>query len=72
MRDSWKTGRFWFNYAARKGFEVNSVYWNALHDDDGVGVELLDDKARTEVEAFIQTKIIQLKAYKEECDARFS
>lgn len=27
MRDSWRTGRFWFNYAARKSFEVDAIYW---------------------------------------------
>ncbi|CAG7918904.1 unnamed protein product [Penicillium olsonii] len=51
MRDSWRTGRFWF---------------------DGAGVELLDDKARAEMEPFTQLKMEQLKAYKEECTARFS
>ena len=71
MRDSWRTGRFWFDYAARKSFEVDAVYWAALHNG-GAGVELLDDKARAEMESFIQTKMEQLKAYKEECTARFS
>jgi hypothetical protein len=71
MRDSWRTGRFWFDYAARKSFEVDAVYWAALHDG-GAGVELLDDKARAEMESFTQKKMEQLKAYKEECTARFS
>lgn len=71
MRESWRTGRFWFNYAARKSFEVDAVYWAALHDD-GTGVELLDDKARAEMESFTQKKMEQLKAYKEECTARFT
>jgi hypothetical protein len=26
MRDSWRTGRFWFDYAARKSFEVDMIY----------------------------------------------
>lgn len=26
MRDSWKSGRFWFNYAARKSFELDAIY----------------------------------------------
>ncbi|KAL2811295.1 phosphotransferase enzyme family protein-like protein [Aspergillus cavernicola] len=71
MRDSWRTGRFWFNYAARKSFDVDAIYWAALHDSRA-GVELLDDKARAEMESFAQTKMEQLKAYKEECTARFS
>ncbi|PGH13435.1 hypothetical protein AJ80_06304 [Polytolypa hystricis UAMH7299] len=70
MRDSWSTGRFWFDYAARKSFDVNAVYWAALHDDSA-SVELLGDEARAEMEPFIQMKMEQLKAYKEECAARF-
>jgi hypothetical protein len=71
MRDSWKTGRFWFDYAARKSFEVDAVYWAALHDGDA-DVELLDCKMRADMESFTRTKMQQLKAYKEECTARFS
>ncbi len=60
MRDLWRTGRFWFDrYAARKSFNVDSIYWAAFHDD-GVGVELLDDKARAEVESFTRMKVEQL------------
>jgi hypothetical protein len=33
---------------------------------------MLDDKARAEVEPFTQMKMDQLKAYIEECTARFS
>jgi hypothetical protein len=71
MRDSWRTKRFWFNYAARKSFDVDAIYWAALHDG-GAGVELLDDEGRAELESFTQKKMEQLKAYKEECTARFS
>ncbi|KAK0111529.1 hypothetical protein ONS95_001883 [Cadophora gregata] len=70
MRESWKSGRFWFNYATRKSFEVDAIYWAALHG--GGGVELLDEKARSELELFTQKKMEQLMAYKEECTARFS
>ncbi|KAM0273889.1 hypothetical protein ACHAQH_008150 [Verticillium albo-atrum] len=71
MRDSWRSGRFWFDYAARKSFDIDAVYWAALHDE-GTGIELLDDRARTELEPFIEKKMAQLKAYKEECTVRFS
>ncbi|KOS43013.1 hypothetical protein ACN38_g6087 [Penicillium nordicum] len=70
-RDSWRTGRFWFDYAARKSFDVDTIYWAALHNDDA-GLQLLDDKARAEMELFTQIKMELLKAYKEECTARFS
>ncbi|KAJ3549634.1 hypothetical protein NM208_g403 [Fusarium decemcellulare] len=70
MRDSWRSGRFWFDYAARKSFELDAVYWATLHDG-GTGLELLDDDARGEMEPFIAKKMKQLQAYKEECTARF-
>jgi hypothetical protein len=71
MRDSWKTGRFWFNYAARKSLDVDAVYWNALHKD-GAGIELLNEETRAEMEPFTQMKMKQLKAYREQYAARFS
>jgi hypothetical protein len=71
MRDSWRTGRFWFDYAARKSFDVNTIYWAALHKDKP-GIELLDDAAYAEMEQFTQVKMEQLKEYKDECASRFS
>lgn len=71
MRESWKTRRFWFNYAARKSLDVDAVYWNVLHED-GAGVEMLDEETRAEMEPFIQMKMKQLKAYKEQYAARLS
>ncbi|KAK4098481.1 hypothetical protein N658DRAFT_568708 [Parathielavia hyrcaniae] len=32
MRESWATGRFWLNYAARKGCAFDSVYWKYLDE----------------------------------------
>ncbi|PLB34269.1 phosphotransferase family protein [Aspergillus candidus] len=56
-----------------RAFDVDTIYWAALHNGDaGVGVELLDGKARAEAKLFTQTKMKQLKTYKEECTARFS
>lgn len=26
MRDLWRTGRFWFDYTARKSFDVDTIY----------------------------------------------
>ncbi|KAK3935833.1 hypothetical protein QBC46DRAFT_412658 [Diplogelasinospora grovesii] len=28
MRESWKTGRFWLNYAARKAVALDTIYWS--------------------------------------------
>ncbi len=69
MRDSWKTGRFWFDYGIRKSFDVDAVYWAALHKD---GDDVLDDETREEMERLVELKMEQLKAYDEECNARFS
>ena len=70
MRDSWDTGRFWFNYAARKSFDVDAIYWAALHKG-GWRVDVLDDKVQADIERFIQTKMEQQKAYKEGCAVLF-
>ncbi|KAM7198513.1 phosphotransferase-3 [Rhypophila sp. PSN 637] len=32
MRESWSTGRFWLNYAARKSWAFDHVYWNYLDE----------------------------------------
>jgi Phosphotransferase enzyme family len=71
MRDSWRTGRFWFDYGIRKSFDVDAVYWAALHKG-GAGVDWLEEETRAEMESIGQMKMEQLKAYKEECAARFS
>ncbi|KAK1710688.1 phosphotransferase [Colletotrichum lupini] len=32
MRDSWATGRFWLNYAARKSWAFDAIYWKYLDE----------------------------------------
>ncbi|KAF4448113.1 phosphotransferase enzyme family protein [Fusarium austroafricanum] len=66
MREGWSTKRFWFNYAARKPFDVEDIF-NSFLNDDSKGIECLDDETRGALEAFVQTKVEQLKAYDEEC-----
>ncbi|KAK7424733.1 hypothetical protein QQX98_000311 [Neonectria punicea] len=53
MRESWRSGRFWFNYAMRTSIDADVVYWKAL--DDG-----------KEMEQFAEAKIEQFDAYLEE------
>jgi hypothetical protein len=69
MRDSWATGRFWFDYGIRKSFDIDAVYWAALHED---GDDALDEKTREEMEKLVDLKMDQKKAYDAECKARFS
>ncbi|KAM5350645.1 hypothetical protein ACJ41O_007150 [Fusarium nematophilum] len=70
MRDSWDTGRFWFNYAARKSMDVDAVYWKTLHED-GAGLEMLDDAIRAQMEPFVEMKMQQLGEYRKEYAERF-
>lgn len=32
MRESWETGRFWLNYAARKSWAFDTIYWKYLDE----------------------------------------
>lgn len=70
MHDSWKTKRFWFNLAARKSLDVDSIYWEVLHEDDSDNKSFEKDM-KVEMESFIQMKMEQLKAWRTEYDARF-
>ena len=71
MRDSWRSGRFWFDYGIRKSFDVDAVYWAALHNGSA-GVDWLNEETLTEMESIGHTKMEQFKAYKQEWAARFS
>ncbi|KAL2022505.1 hypothetical protein VTK56DRAFT_5112 [Thermocarpiscus australiensis] len=71
MRDSWSTGRFWFNYASRRCLDIDAVYWAALHDPaDGDGLSLLDPEVREKLVPLVRKKMEQLGAYDREYAAR--
>jgi broad specificity phosphatase PhoE len=67
MRDSWTSGRFWFNLAIRNSWSFDAVYWAALHKP---GDEVLDETMQNEMEEFVDMKMAQLKAYDAECKER--
>lgn len=69
MRESWESKQFWFDYGIRKSFDVDAVYWAALHEP---GQEKLDEDLEDEMEAFVNMKMEQLEAYEAECRTRFS
>ncbi|KDN65744.1 putative phosphotransferase [Colletotrichum sublineola] len=73
MRDSWDSGRFWFNLASRSSFDISEIYWGVLHKD-GLGEALLDSAIMREKEAFLQRKKAQFDAYRREkqSDPRFA
>ncbi|KAI4913963.1 hypothetical protein J4E90_005683 [Alternaria incomplexa] len=67
MRDSWTSKRFWFNYGIRKGWDVDVVYWSALHEP---GDEKLSNDLEKEMSSIVEKKMEQLAAYEAECEAR--
>ncbi|KAK1948885.1 hypothetical protein LY78DRAFT_16591 [Colletotrichum sublineola] len=73
MRDSWDSGRFWFNLASRSSFDISEIYWEVLHKD-GLGEALLDSAILKGKEAFLQRKKAQFDAYRreKESDQRFA
>ncbi|CAN9191720.1 unnamed protein product [Alternaria alternata] len=67
MRDSWISGRFWFNLAMDDSWTIDAVYWAALHKP---GDEVLDEAMEDELKAFYDMKMKQLEAFNAECKER--
>lgn len=75
MRESWETGRFWLNYAARKTWAFDTIYWKYLDErffgergDDippqelwKVRVHLLTEEERAAMGSLVETKIEESK-----------
>lgn len=71
MRDSWDTGRFWLNYAARKSWAFDAVFWTFLDErffgprDSGVSdrelwktrLHLLSQEEQQAMEPFVKRKM---------------
>ncbi|WQF77362.1 Putative protein kinase-like domain superfamily [Colletotrichum destructivum] len=70
MRASWATGRFWFNFASRKSYDVDNIYWKVLHEG-GDAAALLKPEVRAGMDAAVEKEMAQLKEYREECAPRF-
>ncbi|RDL31365.1 uncharacterized protein BP5553_09574 [Venustampulla echinocandica] len=75
MRESWQTGRFWLNYAARKSWAFDSIYWKVLDErffgDRGdipeyiwwqTRLDLLTDEERQAMDPFVERKMKEYKA----------
>ncbi|KAI9681529.1 MAG: hypothetical protein M1817_002813 [Caeruleum heppii] len=67
MRESWDRWDFWLNYAARKGWAFDAVFWTWLDDyllGNGVGPEfekrlaLLSDEEREALDGFVERKVL--------------
>jgi hypothetical protein len=71
MHASWNTGRFWLNYAARKSWAFDAIFWKYLderffgHREEGVQeedlwktrVHLLGEREKIAMEAFVERKM---------------
>lgn len=66
MLESWHTNRFWFNFAARKLLDVDVLFDNCLNED-GRGLESLDEDLQAGLDPFVKMKMEQLKAYDIDC-----
>ncbi|KAG9249385.1 uncharacterized protein F5Z01DRAFT_631806 [Emericellopsis atlantica] len=62
IRESWDSGRFWFNLAARSSFDVDEVYWKCLHKE-GRGESMLDQATLDDKSEFLKRKKAQFDAY---------
>ncbi|PVH75194.1 phosphotransferase enzyme family protein-like protein [Cadophora sp. DSE1049] len=72
MRDSWDSGRFWFNLTSRNSVDVDQIYWQILHKE-GLGEAMLDTATLAGKEEFLERKEVQFKAYlaEKQSDTRF-
>ncbi|QPC58964.1 hypothetical protein HYE67_001195 [Fusarium culmorum] len=75
MRESWTTGRFWLNYAVRKSWAFDTIYWKYLDEkffgerEDGTPgeemwktrVHLLSEEERAAMEPLVQAKMAESK-----------
>ncbi|KAH9905744.1 phosphotransferase [Xylariomycetidae sp. FL2044] len=83
MRQSWETGRFWLNYAAKRSWGFDDVYWRYLDErffgardeviDEGsfwkTRVHLLSAREREAMERFVERKMREAEARTvEECE----
>ena len=72
MRESWDSGRFWFNLASRNSVDFDQIYWQILHKED-LGEAILDTATLARKEEFLERKEVQFKAYlaEKQSDTRF-
>ncbi|KAK8016901.1 hypothetical protein PG993_015090 [Apiospora rasikravindrae] len=62
VRESWDSGRFWFNLATRSCRDADDIYWRFLHRD-GRGVSILDEATLGIREDYLRRKKEQNDTY---------
>lgn len=65
MRDFWTSKTFWLNYGIGKGWDVDVVYWSALHEP---GDEKLSEDLERQMSSVVELNMEQLAAYEAECE----
>lgn len=65
MRESWESGRFWFNFASRNSFDLDDVYWEVLHTEE-VGAAVEAEVTDEEKEKYLEKKRNQFAMYEAE------
>lgn len=77
MRESWTTGRFWLNYAARRSWAFDTIYWKYLdkkffgeREEDipseelwKARVHLLSQEEQAAMEPLVQAKMAESKKH---------
>lgn len=64
MRESWESGRFWFNLISRSSFDIDEIYWEVLHTKD-IGEAVSKEVSDTDKEKFLTRKRGQFDVYKQ-------
>jgi hypothetical protein len=64
MRESWENKRFWFDYGIRKSLDVDEIYWEVFHQE---GDDVADAEKQREMEEWIESKMMDVRAYDREC-----
>lgn len=64
--ESWRTNRFWFDFAMRKPIDAEVIFDNCLNEE-GRRLESLDEDTRAGLASFVDLKMEQLKAYDSDC-----
>lgn len=67
MRESWDSGRFWFNLVSRSSFDIDEIYWEVLHTED-VGEAVSSEVSDAEKEKFLKKKQEQFHMYKKDME----
>lgn len=67
MRESWDTGRFWFNLASRSSFQLDDIYWKVLKTST-LGGPVMDWDTAVEGQRLVGLKMKQNEQWERQRD----